>query len=150
MTVKQIPAMQSRTAGFTLVELLITLVVIGILVGIALPSYRQYVIRSNRVDATSSLLRLAANQERFYLQNNTYSADLADLGFPGGGTVDGHYILAINDADAAGFEIQATPAGSQVTDVDCPIMSIDARGFRYGGKGPIGEATNDPDCWAGR
>ena len=128
MTDSSIPAWPARAlpqGGFTLVELMITLVIIGILIGVALPSYRQYVIRSNRVDATSALLRVAANQERFYLQNNTYSADLADVGFPGGATTEGHYTLAINNADAAGFEIQATPDGDE--------MALEASAMLLGG-----------------
>ncbi len=61
--------------GVTLVELLIVIVIIAILGLIAVPSYRQYSMRAQRTEAKTALLRLAANQERFYLQNNTYTND---------------------------------------------------------------------------
>ena len=69
-----------RMHGVTLIELLIVIVVIGILAAIAVPSYRNYVLRAQRTDAMSALLRVAAAQEKFYLQNNTYADDdaLAD------------------------------------------------------------------------
>ena len=61
-----------RVRGVTLLELMAVVVVIGILSIVALPSYRQYVLRAQRTEAKSALLRLATNQERYYLGNRTY------------------------------------------------------------------------------
>ena len=61
-----------RMAGVTLLELMAVVVVIGILGMIALPSYRQYVMRAQRTDAKTALLQLQTNQERFYLSNRRY------------------------------------------------------------------------------
>jgi len=59
--------------GVTLLELMTVVLVIGILSAIAIPSYRQYTMRAQRSDATAALLRIASAQEKFYLQNNTYT-----------------------------------------------------------------------------
>ena len=71
---------QGRTAvaprGFTLIELMITLAISGILMTLAVVSYERYVRRAGRVDATSALLRIASAQEKFYAQNGQYTDDL--------------------------------------------------------------------------
>jgi len=59
--------------GVTLLELMTVVVIIGVLTSIAIPSYRRYTLRAQRSDATAALLRIAAAQEKFYLQNNTYT-----------------------------------------------------------------------------
>ena len=64
---------RSHPTGFTLVELLITVVIIGILAGLSITGYGQYIRRANRADATAALLRISTAQERFYLQNGRYA-----------------------------------------------------------------------------
>ena len=66
--------------GFTLIELMITVAIIGILSAIAYPSYESYVRKSRRVDAKNALLDLASRQERYFSVNNKYSTTAADLG----------------------------------------------------------------------
>lgn len=135
---------RARSRGITLIELMIVVVVIAVLGVIAVPSYRQYMQRAQRVDATSTLLRIAANQERFYLQNNTYSGNLADVGIdPTGITDKGLYQISIPVADAQTFTAQAIPAaGSPMTaDVDCQSFSINAQGVRVTAPKPL------DDCW---
>ena len=97
--------MRSIMRGFTLVELMIVVVVVSILAAVAIPSYRNYVMRSQRTDATTALLRIQAAQEKFFLQNNAYSNNLP-LAPPNGlgmGTTtdDGNYDLLFNGAPAA-------------------------------------------------
>jgi len=137
-----------RSDGITLVELLIVVVIVAILGLIAVPSYRQYAIRAQRTEAKTALLQLAANQERFYLQNNTYSADLAALGFPLGTSENGVYTLEIPVADTVTYQASATPTPgggvggrTMVADTECAQFSIDAQGLKT--------ATPDPDvrCW---
>jgi type IV pilus assembly protein PilE len=70
-----------RTRGITLIELMIVVVIVGILAAIAYPNYRQYVQRSKRTEAMAALLQVATNQERVYLNSNTYTSDMTQLGF---------------------------------------------------------------------
>ncbi len=141
-------SLRGQSQGFTLIELMLVVVIVGILGMIAVPSYRQYSIRAQRTEAKNALLQLANNQERFYLQNNTYTTDLAALGFLGGLSEKGVYTLAVPVANANVYQATAVPTpggglnGRDMTDdVDCAVFSINAQGVRA--------ATPDPAtrCW---
>lgn len=140
---------RNRNSGFTLIEVMITLTILAILVAVGVPSYRQYSQRANRADAKMALAQMAANQEKFYLQNNTYATTLAQLGMTSR-SKNGHYELTLNSASAIGFQLQAKATGNQTKDSDCTIFAIDETGLRYGGPGPVGVGSNDPECWQGR
>ena len=140
--------MTSQSQGVTLLELMVVVVIVGILGIIAIPSYRQYSMRAQRTEAKTALLRLATNQERFYLQNNTYTANLAALGFAAGVSDKGVYTLAVPVANANTYQATAvpTPGGgpngrSQEDDADCTQFSINAQGVQT--------ALPDPNtrCW---
>jgi len=149
-------SMRRRGGGFTLMELMITLAIVALLAAIAVPSYRDYIIRSNRIDATSALLKIAAAQEKFFLQNNTYATnDLLDDAPPAGlgitGTDQGLYALAISAPDgacpiASCWAATATPADgkSQTRDKDCTAFQINSLGQRTAKKGA---ADNTANCW---
>ncbi len=137
------PAKQS---GITLIELMVVVVIIGILTSIAVPSYRNYMLRSNRVDAKAALLQMAAAQEKHYLQNNTYTADLGVLQMPGVSKF-GHFTLAVTQADAVSFVAQAPARDAQIQDARCTLFAINELGQRFGGVAPVSAATNDEDCW---
>lgn len=129
--------LRRRMAGVTLLELMAVVMVIGILGMIALPSYRQYVMRAQRTEAKSALLQLATNQERFYLANRRYgvTADLADLGFPTGKSEKGTYSIAVTSANTAQtYTATATPATGGAVDMTldsmCTSFSITADGQR--------------------
>ena len=137
-----------RIAGLTLIELMVVLLIVGILAAVAVPSYRQYVIRAHRTEAKTALLRLAANQERHYLQNNTYTDDLALLGFGTGVSDNGVYTLSVPIADTTTYQAIAVPTpGGGLSDIDmsqdeaCARFTIDTAGQRG--------AFPDPDgtCW---
>jgi type IV pilus assembly protein PilE len=130
-------AMRQRTRGFTLIELMITLVIVAILAGIAVPSYRNYVLRSHRIEATAALLKVAAAQEKFYLQNNTYTdnvGDVAGLGFSTDDDTDefvtenGWYTITVTAADNEGFTLTADALGDQVNDTDCTSFTLESSG----------------------
>ena len=135
--------MLNTISGVTLVELLTVVAMIAILGMIGFPSYLQYMQRTRRTDATVALVRIAANQQRFYLQNKTFTADLALLGFPDARTESGYYTLSVPLANARDFRVVAAPApgSSQAEDEDCQQFSIDADSARF--------ATPDPNrrCW---
>ena len=139
---------RTRQRGVTLIELMLVVFIIAVLGMIAVPSYRQYTIRAQRTEAKTALLRIATNQERFYLQNNTYTNDLAALGFPGGLSENGVYTLAVPVANAQAFQATATPTpgggvnGRNMTsDGDCAQFSLTSQGVKA--------AAPDPNnsCW---
>jgi type IV pilus assembly protein PilE len=145
---------RARQRGVTLLELMTVVMIIGVLASIAIPSYRSYLMRAQRSDATAALLRLAAAQEKFYLQNNRYAtnAELA-LGPPAGlgfaRTEHNFYTLSL----AAGldntlqFLATATPitTGPQSKDAACATFTIDQQGTR-GAKNSASSVTTDT-CW---
>lgn len=107
--------------GFTLVELMIAVMIIGILAAIALPSYQGYVIKSNRVAAQSQMMDIASRQQQFLLADRAY-ADLSKLnssGYSLPAEVSKSYALSIvvdNEATPPSFVITMTPSGSQSKD----------------------------------
>jgi len=137
--------------GVTLIELMIVIVVVAILASIAVPSYRNYVLRSHRVEAKAALLNLAAAQEKFYLQNNTYATNTQLTTAPPNGlglassTENGWYTVAIaNGANAAGFSATATATGTQTEDDDCATFTINQLGVKSATKSGGSASTV---CW---
>jgi type IV pilus assembly protein PilE len=126
-------------------ELLLTVSIITIVTSIALPSYRQHVTRSHRGDAMAALLRVASAQEKFYLQNNTYAATLAELDITS--TRNDYYALAIDSADINAFSASATPktGGPQASDDQCASFAIDSSGTLSATDGGGGDNTSF--CW---
>jgi type IV pilus assembly protein PilE len=99
-----------KMRGITLIELMIVVVVIGIMAAIAYPNYREFVARANRNEAKAALLRIATNQERFYLQNNSYTCDMTRLGFAtaaGFVTESRTYTVDVTSCDSNNFTAQA-------------------------------------------
>jgi type IV pilus assembly protein PilE len=133
-------------AGFSLIELMITVGILTILASIAFPSYRTYVLRSNRGDATQALLRIAAQQEKYFLQNNIYAATMDDLGVDTK-SEHGWYDLDITAGDVNGFTAQAVadPDESQAGDDACQTFSIDAQGRKLALDS--GGGANEDTCW---
>ena len=131
-------ALHRRMAGVTLMELMIVIVVIGILASIAVPSYRRYLIRSQRSEAKIALLQLQTAEEKYYLQNNAYTNNVTG-GIPTGLgmlalTETGKYDISITTFPAGGqsFIASAVPhtGGGQTDDSECLTFTIDERGTR--------------------
>ena len=129
-----------REAGFTLVELMVTIVIGAILISIAVPSYQSQLRQSRRTDAKNALLDLATREERFLSLNNAYTSDSASLGYGAGGfpqpVGSGYYNIgtpAVTPPTAqpvvvAAFTVTATPVGTQTKDTQCQSFSVDSTG----------------------
>lgn len=134
--------MRKYMRGVTLMELMIVVVIVSILAALAYPNYRQFAARAKRNEAKAALLQIATNQERFYLQNSTYTTDLTNLGFPVAGsyvTDSGSYRVDVTSASPNDFTAQADYLNSDAENSKCSWFRIDGRGAK----------TSFPytDCW---
>lgn len=123
--------MQRFSRGFSLTEILVVVAILGIIAAIGYPQYQNYVREARRSDGHAALTRIAAQQERFFADNNLYTADLSDLGYGGATTLspDGHYSIASAIAGAT-FTLTATPQGNQAADTACNSMTINHQGVK--------------------
>ena len=119
---------QTRTSrGFTLIEVMITVAIVAILASIALPNYRQYVIRSKRSAAQAQMMDIANRQQQFLIANRSYAdkTALTTSGYSLPSEVSGNYSYDVT-LQASGpptFTITFTPIGSQVGDGNLGLTS---------------------------
>ena len=144
----QVNKVMRTRQGFSLIELMIVVLVIAIIASIAVPSYRAYVLRAQRTDATSALLRVRTTQEKFFLQNQRYMtpAEVTALGLDA--SEHGYDTIgsAVPDPDRPGmigFKLTATPVagGPQDTDTKCTSFTLNDVGLRGSVPSPI------ETCW---
>ncbi len=146
--------MKNRVAGFSLVELLITLVLISILAAIAYPSYLGQLRKSRRAEAAIALHSMAQAQERFYARFRAYTSIVAGpdlcagsacgLGQRSNSSENGYYTLtAIGDATS--YVLTATASGPQIEDSDCRAMAVNNIGVKVGTNASGGDSADI--CW---
>lgn len=119
-----------RQSGFTLIELVVAVVIVAILATIAIPSYREYVMRGHRRAAQAAAMDIVTKQHQYFVANRVY-ASLAELGYALPPEVDEHYDLAIDPVAGPppGFIVSLTATGSQAADGD---LSITSEGVKSG------------------
>ncbi|MCI1010624.1 type IV pilin protein [Pseudomonas oryzihabitans] len=139
-----------KQTGFTLIELMIVVAIVGILAAIAYPSYQEHIRRANRADAQASLMELAQFMERNYTRLGRYTTDTAGtaptLPFTtspkdGGRAI---YDLSLSAVTATDYTLQAAPRadGSMVGD-RCGNLTLTNAGL----KGQSGTGVTTADCW---
>ncbi len=116
--------------GFTLIELMITVAIVGILGAIAYPSFVEYIRKSRRAEGIAALSQIQQAQERWRGQSPTYAANaVLSTAWPGGlgittPTASGDYALAISGETATGYTATATATGRQAADGTCTALSV--------------------------
>jgi type IV pilus assembly protein PilE len=131
--------------GFSLVELMVAVAIVGILAAIAIPSYMAYTHKANRTDATRTMTLDAQGLERCYSQNFTYLT----CATPAVGTTvspQGYYNVTITIPNASSFTISAAPiAAPQLSDSACQTFTLNSGGTQ--GATDSGMNPNTQTCW---
>jgi type IV pilus assembly protein PilE len=142
----------NKQQAFTLIELMVTVAIVGILAGIAYPSYQDSVMKSRRADAKGALLGFANAMERHFTENNTYKGAGNNLDndtgapkvFSATSPVDGgtpYYNLTILVVTTDSYTLQAEPINAQAND-KCGKLSLTQTGVR-----DISTKISLTDCW---
>ena len=137
-----------RERGFTLIELMITVVIVAILASIAVPSYQSQMQKARRADAYDCLLNAAQRQENFFYQNNTYASNVGALGMTAQSCGDGEfYELEVvgNPNIATSYLLTARRIGTsaQIDDTRCGDLTLSSAGE----KSNVNGSLPGSDCW---
>jgi type IV pilus assembly protein PilE len=153
----------ARASGFTLVELMVTIVIASILLAIAVPAYQSQIRKSRRTEARTALLDLAAREERYFSIYNLYSQLPSDLGYAAptatgttwggvGAIGSGYYTLLVqafppipgSPPTPASYTLTATATGSQLQDTQCQKFVVTNTGAQTATDSSSANATT---CW---
>lgn len=135
--------------GFTLIELMITVAIVGILAAVAYPSYQQHILKTRRAEAKACLSELAQFMERFYTTNLRYDKDAAnvDVALPNiqcRTDLTNFYTtqFVANSLGQRSYSLEAVPKGSQASDTACGTLSLTQAGVK---KSSVSGAA--AKCW---
>ncbi len=150
-----------KSRGFTLIELMIVVVIVSILLAVSLPAYQNQVRKSKRSVGKGELMKVAARQEQFFVNNKRYViADLTSLGYADGadgyevdsegqpvadGDGEAIYLIELQSADATSFLLHATPRNAQVKDKRCKTLTLSNAGVK--GMTDGNTSSDVEECW---
>ena len=129
--------------GFTLIELIIAVAIVGILASVAWPSYVKQVQKTRRADGKAALLDTAQRLERCHTRFGRYDSDDCDVELPLDSTEAYYVVDAVGDVNAASFTLAATPQGAQAEDELCGVLRLTSSGLQ----GSQDENTDEKHCW---
>jgi len=130
--------MRRHHSGITMVELLVVVTIVGILAGVALPSYRNQTLRANRVEAKTALQQATQALEKCFTRQRSY---LACTGSVATGDTPGKLYNITVDATVTTYTLKAKPINGQAADTACDTLQIDQAGAR------TASASNPNKCW---
>ena len=140
--------------GMNLIELLIVVAIVAILGAIAYPSYVRHIVDTKRTAARNMLMQVADRQQKFFMDNKTYAADLTNLGFGanplvvgddgrelGAGNAESVYSVTLANVGVTTYTATAAPLNGQLSrDTKCGSLTLDQSGSR-------GQSGAGTDCW---
>lgn len=134
--------MSKRIEGFSLIEISMALIIIGLLTMITISNYSPHLIKSKRHEAKLALLNLSACMEKYFFEYHTYKNITLETCHTSSSIANQHYRLSIDKNDDTDYLLAATPSAKQKKqDGDCGILTLNSKGIKHA-SGHKGEA-----CW---
>ena len=146
MRAKSAAKSPAESHGFTLIEAMITVAIIAILASVAMPSYKDYVLRGKLTQAYGTLAGLGVNLQQYYQDNRTFVAACGSSGIAALPANDGNFSYACPVATLTATTFQATATGLSGTAAAGFTFTLDQNGTRKTTNAPTGWTTST-SCW---
>lgn len=145
------PRRARRTRGFTLIELMICIAVVGVLSSVAYPAFSGTLATTRRSDALVALMKVQVLQERYRADHASYGS-LSQLGLDSASPAR-HYQVEMLETSASGYSVHASAVGGQQRDTACRHLRLTVEGLNIVHASGETDETNNPSsanrrCWS--